>query len=40
VRQPVAGDLPTLHAESADGVLIAYRVHGVAEADAEPGAQA
>jgi pimeloyl-ACP methyl ester carboxylesterase len=33
VRQPVAGDLPTLHAESADGVLIAYRVHGALEAD-------
>ena len=33
MRQPVAGDLPTLHAESADGVLIAYRVHGAAQAD-------
>jgi pimeloyl-ACP methyl ester carboxylesterase len=32
-----ASTAPTLHAESVDGVLIAYRVHGAADAAAEAG---
>lgn len=34
MRQAGAEDVPTLHAESPDGMLIAYRVHGETEADA------
>lgn len=34
MRQAGVEDVPTLHAESPDGMLIAYRVHGEAEADA------
>lgn len=33
MRQAGVEDVPTLHAESPDGVLIAYRVHGGADVD-------